>query len=142
MINSQTESQADEGMVLPETEANSGHPGVGGRLGSLAKLNVSSEALRTLPADFVKRHRVLPFKLHNGTIHIATAEPGNQRVIDDIRLLSGLEVEESEAPGAEILEKIAECYQVTVEQMIENLNPERGSERRKQESARHRGDGQ
>ena len=34
---------------------------------------------------------------------------------------SGLEVEESTAPAAEIIEKIAECYQVTVEQMIENL---------------------
>ena len=65
--------------------------------------------------------------MRNGTIHVATSEPGNQRVIDDIRLLSGLEVEEFVAAGAEILEKIAECYQVTVEQMIENLNPEQRS---------------
>jgi type II secretory ATPase GspE/PulE/Tfp pilus assembly ATPase PilB-like protein len=86
---------------------------------------VSAEAIRALPADFVKRHRVLPFKIHNGTIHIATSELGNQRVIDDIRLLSGLEVQESEVLGSEVMEKIAECYQVTVEQMIENLNPER-----------------
>src|SRR6267142_536571 len=66
--------------------------------------------------------RFLP-RSKNGTLHIATADPGNQRVIDDIRLLSGLEVKESEAPVSEILEKIAECYQVTVEQMIENLSP-------------------
>src|SRR5206468_2214630 len=85
------------------------------------------EALRALPADFVKRHRILPFKLNNGTIHIATEQRGNQRVIDDIRLLSGLEVQETEAPGAEILEKIAECYQVTVEQMIENLSPDQAA---------------
>ena len=96
-----------------------------GRLRSLTRLSVSAEAIRALPADFVKRHRVLPFKIHNGTIHIATSEPGNQRVIDDIRLLSGLEVQESEMPGSEVMEKIAECYQVTVEQMIENLHPER-----------------
>jgi len=95
------------------------------KMGTLAGLEVSPEALRALPADFVKRHRILPFKLNNGTIHIATEQRGNQRVIDDIRLLTGLEVEETEAPGAEILEKIAECYQVTVEQMIENLNPAR-----------------
>src|SRR5687768_6054537 len=95
--------------------------------GSLTKLNVSSEAVRALPAEFVKQHRVLPFEVRNGTIRIATSDPGNQRVIEDIRLLSGLEVEEFVAPGAEILEKIAECYQVTVEQMIENLNPEQSS---------------
>src|SRR5437762_1265262 len=108
-------------------------PGLlGGRLGterrleSLAKLNVSPEALRALPSDFVRSHRILPFEISNGTIHVATADPGNQRVIDDIRLLSGFEVQESVAPASEILEKIAQCYQVTVEQMIENLNPERG----------------
>lgn len=83
----------------------------------------SIEAVHTLPADFVKRHRVLPFKISDGTLHIATATPGNQRVIDDIRLLTGLEVEETEAPEAEIAEKIAGHYQVSVEKMIENLSP-------------------
>jgi len=96
-----------------------------GGAGNAGKLSVSPEALRALPAEFVKRHRVLPLEVHNGAIHVATSEPGNQRVIDDIRLLSGLEVQEHHAPSAEVLEKIAECYQVTVEQMIENLNPER-----------------
>jgi len=95
------------------------------KLGSLAGLEISPEALRLLPADFVKRHRVLPFKLCGGTIHIATEQPGDQRLIDDIRLLTGLEVEEAAVPAAEVLAKIAECYQVTVEQMIENLNPAR-----------------
>ena len=98
--------------------------GGGQRVGSLGRLSASAEAIRALPADFVNRHRVLPFEIRQGTIHVATADPGNQRVIDDIRLLSGLEVQESEAPSADILEKIAECYQVTVEQMIENLNSE------------------
>jgi type II secretory ATPase GspE/PulE/Tfp pilus assembly ATPase PilB-like protein len=92
---------------------------------SLAGLVIAPEAVRMLPADFVKRHRVLPFKLINGTIHVATDQPGNQRVIDDIRLLTGLEVEEAQAAEPELLEKIAECYQVTVEQMIENLHPDR-----------------
>src|SRR5439155_2849618 len=103
-----------------------GRPGGNGRPESLTRLKVSPEALRALPADFVKRHRVLPFKIDNGTIHIATSEPGNQHLIDDIRLLSGLEVQETEAPAPEVLEKIAECYQITVEQMIEGLHPERG----------------
>src|SRR2546425_8586573 len=113
--------------VLPALGLLAERPGTGRRLESLPNLNVSPEAVRALPSDFVKRHRVLPFEVRNGTIHIVTSDPGNQRVIEDIRLLSGLEVQESEAPSAEILEKIAECYQVTVEQMIENLNPEQGA---------------
>jgi type II secretory ATPase GspE/PulE/Tfp pilus assembly ATPase PilB-like protein len=97
------------------------------QLDNLAKLEVSPEVIRTLPAEFAKRHRIVPFQIANGSLHIATAAPGNQRVLDDIRLLSGLEVEEFIAPVDEIIEKIATCYQVTVEKMIENLNPEKAA---------------
>jgi type II secretory ATPase GspE/PulE/Tfp pilus assembly ATPase PilB-like protein len=95
-------------------------------LEQLSKLTISPDIARLLPAEFVKRNRVIPIALENGVLDVATGEPGNQRVIDDIRLLSGLEVREFEAPAGEVLEKIAECYQVTVEKMIESLNPEQG----------------
>jgi type II secretory ATPase GspE/PulE/Tfp pilus assembly ATPase PilB-like protein len=94
------------------------------RTGAAFELDASPEATRILPVDFVKRYRVLPLAVHDGTIDIATSTPGNERVIEDIRLLSGFEVQEFEAPAAAIAEKIAECYQVTVEKMIESLNPE------------------
>src|SRR5881396_3081721 len=126
MNKSEGNSEGNISQELPALGFLAEPPGTGRRLDSLTKLNVSAEAVRALPSDFVKRHRVLPFEIRNGTIHIVTSDPGNQRVIEDIRLLSGLEVQETEAPAAEILEKIAECYQVTVEKMIENLNPERG----------------
>src|SRR5436190_21212534 len=126
MNKSEDTSEADLGQGLPTPALLTEPSGTGRRLESLTKLNVSPEAVRALPSDFVKRNRVLPFEIRNGTIHILTSDPGNQRVIEDIRLLSGLEVQESEAPVSEILEKIAECYQVTVEKMIENLNPEHG----------------
>jgi type II secretory ATPase GspE/PulE/Tfp pilus assembly ATPase PilB-like protein len=115
IIKSQAENQEQDELGAPKP----GHDGLTG------KLHASPEALRVLPAEFVKRFRVLPLKVHNGAIYIATSEPGNQRVIDDIRLLSGLEVIEQAFPSSELMEKIAEHYQVTVEQMIENLNPDR-----------------
>jgi type II secretory ATPase GspE/PulE/Tfp pilus assembly ATPase PilB-like protein len=85
------------------------------------------EALRTLPADFVKRYRVLPLRIQDGYLHIATAEPRNQRIIDDIRLLTGLEVVEEEYPAEEIADTITRRYQVTVEKMIENLGSDTGT---------------
>lgn len=88
----------------------------------LAQLEVSPEALRALPAEFAQRHRVVPLSARDGILAIATAAPGDPRLLDDIRLLSGLEVEEYLAPAEQISEKIAECYQVTVEKMIENLD--------------------
>jgi type II secretory ATPase GspE/PulE/Tfp pilus assembly ATPase PilB-like protein len=88
-----------------------------------ASLEADADAVAALPAEFIQRHRVLPVKMGGGVIVIATAAPGNQRVIQDIRLLTGLEVEEQTVDGAELLEKIAQSCQVTVEQMIDNLEP-------------------
>src|SRR2546430_5425932 len=127
MSNSEENSEENRGQMLQDRGFLRERHGTERRLESLAKRNVSPEALRIIPSDFVRTHRILPFEISNGTIHIATADPGNQRVIDDIRLLSGLEVQESVASASEILEKIAECYQVTVEKMVENLRPEHGS---------------
>src|SRR5690349_10414684 len=94
---------------------------------NISKIHIAPETVRLLPVEFIKRHRVLPFEIRNGILRVATAEPGNARVVDDIRLLSGLEVEEVAAPGTELLERIAAACQVTVEQMIENLNPSDGT---------------
>ncbi len=126
---SQQQVQSSEGLDQGGPGSGVLHDGVvnDGSNGVLAKLAVSPEAMRSLPAEFVKRNRVLPYAVRNGTLYVLTAEPGNGRMTDDIRLMSGLEVEERAAPGNEILEKIAECYRVTVEQMIENLEPEQGA---------------
>jgi type II secretory ATPase GspE/PulE/Tfp pilus assembly ATPase PilB-like protein len=115
--------ETDSGPAVRDAGPLTGPDGLNGQLISLAKMNLPPEIIRTLPAEFVKRHGILPFEISNGTIRIATSAPGNQRVIDDIRLLSGLEVEEFAVPPEEIAAKISECYQVTVEKMIENLDP-------------------
>ncbi|MDB6028524.1 MAG: Type traffic warden ATPase [Verrucomicrobiales bacterium] len=93
----------------------------------LSKAVISPEALRALPAEFAKRHQVMPLALNDGILDIATAQPGNHRVIDDIRLVTGLEVREFIFPEAEILEKIGESYRITVEKMIEKLTADGGS---------------
>ena len=127
MNNPQAESRFDFAQVVEDAAPIAGSSRPGPPLAALTRLTVAGEVLRLLPADFVKQHRVLPLEIREGTLHVATADPGNPRVIEDIRLLSGLEVQEVEAPGPELLEKIAECYQVTVEQMVENLSPDNGA---------------
>ncbi|MGA2248524.1 MAG: GspE/PulE family protein [Verrucomicrobiota bacterium] len=113
--------------VIPGIDTLDETDGLGKSLRNLGKLEVAPEIIRLLPADFIKRHCLLPVAVRNGTLCLATAAPGNQRLIDDIRLLSGLEVREFQAPAGEIAAKIAECYQVTVERMIENLDPEKNN---------------
>ena len=101
----------------------------GGKEARLSSANAAadgaSELARILPADFIKRHQVLPVEVRNGTLRVAIAEPGNQRLIDDIRLLTGLEVEEVASSAEEIATRVSDLYQVTVEKMIEDLNPDK-----------------
>jgi type IV pilus assembly protein PilB len=111
----------------PISVQHSGNGGANRLTGNTSKPEVSTEAVRAVPAEFAKRHRIVPVSIDSTTIRILTAAPGQQQVIDDLRLLTGLEVEESEASASEIVEKIAECYQVTVERMIEDLSPERAA---------------
>jgi type II secretory ATPase GspE/PulE/Tfp pilus assembly ATPase PilB-like protein len=111
----------------PISVEHSGNGGATRLAGSTSKPEVSADAVRAVPVEFAKRHRIVPVSIDSTTIRILTAVPGQQQVIDDLRLLTGLEVEESEAPASEIVEKIAECYQVTVERMIEDLSPERSA---------------
>lgn len=114
--------EADSSGGLGRNSGNATGKGAVRANGSFAGVELSPEVLRLLPAEFAKEHKVLPLERLNGALRVAVAAPPEDRVVDDIRLLSGLEVEEVEAPEHEILEKIAECYQVTVEQMIENLD--------------------
>lgn len=100
-------------------------PAAAAKIGSgPERLAISPEAIRALPVDFVKRHAILPLEIDGGTIRIATASRCDMRLVDDIRLLTGLEVQELTAPAEQIQAQIAECYQVTVEKMIEKLGPE------------------
>jgi type II secretory ATPase GspE/PulE/Tfp pilus assembly ATPase PilB-like protein len=117
--------ESDDAMAVPGSITSNLAGGAAVFLHGLAKLEIPPEVLRVLPAEFAQRHCLLPLALRNGTLRVASATPGDRRVIDDIRLLSGLEVEEVAAPAAEISAKISECYQVTVEKMIENLDPEK-----------------
>ena len=96
-------------------EGSGRHPRVG-------VLPATPEALKTLAADFVREHRILPLCIEHGVLHLATADPGNEPLVENVRLLTGLEVQEVVAAESEIQERIGECYRVTVEQMIENLH--------------------
>lgn len=81
----------------------------------------SPEATRLVPPEFAKRHTLLPLEVRAGTLVIASGQPVPTEVIDDLRLMTGLEVEEQSAAGEAVAEGIIECYQITVERMVGDL---------------------
>lgn len=86
------------------------------------EVEIAVEVKNCLPADFVQQHQVIPYRLDSGVLHVAVGSSLTPAMVEDMRLLSGHEVEMALALPSVILKKIAEIYQVTVEKMLENLH--------------------
>ncbi len=97
---------------------------------SLRETEIEREVLEVLPDEFVQSRQILPISLDDGTLKVATADPGNQRVIEDVRLLSGCDVDEVVVDEEELREKIATLSQLTVERMVEDLHDNSGGSNR------------
>ncbi len=93
------------------------------------QLTATPAATNLLDAEFVRRSEILPLAIRDGKLQIATADPGNRQVIEDVRLLSGCEVEEVVAEREQIRGKIQEAYAVTVENVIGDFTSSNSDER-------------
>ncbi|MCC6232701.1 MAG: type II/IV secretion system protein [Verrucomicrobiales bacterium] len=101
------------GLLIPELEA-----------------VVPTDVLRLLPAEFAKQNNALPLSVREGVLRVALGDPAEReasRVIEDVRLLTGLEVGLVRYPAEAVRERVGECYQVTVERMLENLDADGGA---------------
>jgi len=111
---------ADEGPVLAAAAR------VDGRLEGLARLRIPADAAQSLPEEFVRRNGVVPLLIRDRVLYIASTVPGNRRLVDEIRLVTGLEVHELVAGEREIADKITECHQDTVEEMSRGFDAAAG----------------
>jgi len=50
---------------------------------------IPEHVLGTVPAKFIQRHMILPFNLDSGNLNIATRNPDDLNVLNDLRFLSG-----------------------------------------------------
>ena len=53
---------------------------------------VDRAALAMVPAALCRRYTVLPIRIENGVLILATADPGNVMAVDDVRSVSGMPV--------------------------------------------------
>jgi type IV pilus assembly protein PilB len=53
---------------------------------------VDRMAVALVPAALCRRHTVLPIRVNNGTLVLATADPGNVVAVDDVRTMSRMSV--------------------------------------------------
>lgn len=79
---------------------------------SLSRLRPTSEALNLLPEAAAKRLEVVPLSVMDNRIVVATAEPLDVLALDEIRMLTGMEVEVNIATASDIRRALASLYSV------------------------------
>ncbi|MCX5661963.1 MAG: type II secretion system ATPase GspE [Planctomycetota bacterium] len=87
----------------------------------LARIDIDTDALRSLPAKLIFRKRIVPVARHNGSLTIATSDPFDLYAFDEVRLLTGLQVEPALATESEIDKLIKRHFGVggdTIDQMV------------------------
>ena len=87
----------------------------------LEDIAIDQQTLKSIPPKFVYRKRLVPISRENGTLRVATSDAFDNYVLDEIRLVTGLQVEQVLAPGEEIEKVIKAHYGVggdTIDEMV------------------------
>ena len=88
---------------------------------NLADTTNEPETLQALPSKIVYRNRLVPISRTNGTLNVATSDAFDLYAFDDIRLLTGLNIQPVLAPQDEIDKLIKTHYGVggeTLDEMV------------------------
>ena len=59
----------------------------------LSAVDISEDVVRLVPREVCERHQLLPIALHGSTLVVAIVDPGNFHAIDDLKFLTGLNIE-------------------------------------------------
>ncbi len=106
-----------EERLLRETSQRLGIP----MIEDLGQAQIDIEILRKLPAKLVFRKHLLPLTRSNGSLSVATCDPFDLYAFDELRLLTGLEIQPVLAAEEEIDKIIKAHYGVggeTVDEMM------------------------
>ncbi len=87
----------------------------------LTRIEVDREAIAAMPSRVVHQKKVFPVARYNGTLKVATCDPYDLYVFDELRMLTGFIVEPVLAPAYQLREMIKTHYGVggdTLDQML------------------------
>ena len=93
----------------------------------LSDVRIDVETLRSLPPKLVYRRGLVPLEKQNGTLRVATSDPFDLYSFDEVRMLTGLEIQPVLAPSEDIQNVIKTYYGVggeTIDEMMDSADLE------------------
>jgi len=89
----------------------------------IAAIEVDPTAVAGLPVELALRHTALPVRFEEGELVVAMADPANVLAIDDVRIVTGLEVRVEVAAESDLrqaIERVA-SMQANVGEMVDGV---------------------
>lgn len=94
---------------------------------NLEEVDFSQELLRSLPPRLVYRKRLVPVRRFNGTLQVATSDAFDLYSVDEVRLMTGLNIQPALAPKEDIEKVIKTHYGLggdTLDEMVGSEGPD------------------
>jgi type IV pilus assembly protein PilB len=84
----------------------------------LTKVEIDPLVTKLIPAEMVRKHLVLPIKRVGTTISLAMLDPTDVFAIEDIKFITGYNIEPIVATEAALIEKIEKLYEKGVNTLV------------------------
>lgn len=97
---------------------------------NLSEYDIKIEILQLLPENIVRRYQIIPVKLEQNTLYVATADPLNLIALDEIRLISKYKISPMIATRKEILGIIERYFnlQQMTKQMLSDIRLDKATD--------------
>ena len=93
---------------------------------NLEEVEIESEVIELVPQEVAERHNVVPIEQHGSTLVVAMSDPSNIYAMDDLKFLTGFNVEVVVTSEASIQSALERYYEATDELggMLEGFDDE------------------
>ncbi len=79
----------------------------------LTTTKIESEAAKKIPEAIAKKNTVIAFKINNGRLYVATNDPVNFYIFEELKIQTGMEIHAMLATKSSILDAIGKVYTAT-----------------------------
>ena len=87
----------------------------------ISRMEIDPETVKLLPTNMISRHHILPLSVNQGRMTLIMADPLNFQAIDDVRIVTGMDVVPVMASEREIESAIQQYTALQVDSKMEKL---------------------
>ena len=84
---------------------------------NLAEFDIEADVIALIPKDVARKHRVIPVNRADKTLIVAMSDPSNILAIDDLKFLTGYNIEVVVASEVSVTEALARYYEDKAEEL-------------------------